>query len=409
MFSETKDNQEKPLRTPPRPRPGKKTFLDSILTMLSKTTTGTQYPDTTNTPQAVRTYRTKSIKTKPEKPKDNTKRTKYRSRVLNKNVENKAKDQKIIVLQSQKDITQTSSMFSENSSINASNSLVVKKPNVIADENKLDDVTNLLVKEIMEGKQYKKEKRVRIDEPVTMLSETKSPSGSNNGLYNFFVDLLETTISVYNVKAEYEKAEDRSKVASSTKLPLEIDESVALKLNVQQDPENHEDTCCRVPKRFYCFREDEELIGENQYSPAPTVTDAKTPKMKAKSFSFINKPKTNKMKTGSVIIENKKSYNRKQKKQTLLNLFKEQLKLDEGYMEPQNLYQALKVIAQNKKRCQKTIHFEENMRRNRKDYGFPECEFRRRKIISPGKKANRPTRKRTHNAIVTDKQKNHDT
>ncbi|RVE54899.1 hypothetical protein evm_000266 [Chilo suppressalis] len=125
--SEANTRQEKPVKPPPRPRPGQKKFLTSVLTILSKTTESTQCPDDgsnsairqTNNPR-------KFTRGRPEKKKnevvnDTQKKKKYRSKILSNSVGKDEKDQQIIVLQEQKDIKHTSSIFYENNSANFTN------------------------------------------------------------------------------------------------------------------------------------------------------------------------------------------------------------------------------------------------------------------------------------------------
>ncbi|XP_063836380.1 uncharacterized protein LOC135085528 [Ostrinia nubilalis] len=395
----TNQVQERPIKAPPRPRPGNKKFLASVLTILSKSTTGTQYPDA-NDPlckKKVRRHnnvrrRTDNLTNDDLKEARPKRKTKFRSKALNDEVDKEIKQEQVVVLQSKKDIIQTPSIYSENDSFNWSNlPVLVKKgqQNKDAIEQNISEVASVLAREIMEGRKSRKDKRVRIDDPTTLVAENKkeptqeATNEKDKGLYNFFVDLLETTISVYNVKAEYDKAPNPPSDASSTKIPLEIDESVAKKLNVRC-PEKTETS--QPSNQFYCLKD---LEFDQGYSSPQREVPLKCPRKKkfhAESFSFLRKPTTKKLKTQSV-VETKKTSSRKEKKKTLLNLFKEQLRMDDDvFEEPQNLYQALQVIAQNKRRCQKTIHFEDSHRKH-KDFGFPECMFKRRKVISPSTKS----------------------
>ncbi|CAG9790609.1 unnamed protein product [Diatraea saccharalis] len=243
----------------------------------------------------------------------------------------------------------------------------------------------------------KRERRVRIEDPTTLVSINNvktadvTAKDNNKGLYNFFVDLLET-IDGCNA-ADVEKVTILSTNTSSTKVPLEINESVAQRLELRSQSSNHG---CKSPSpirenNFYCFNNDNEYLA-SQISPKTSV--AKTRKLNktkkplhAQSFSVTKKPQSKNIKTESLNLDKKLSNSKKRKKETLLNLFKEQLKMDvNAFDEPQNLYEALKIIAENKRKCQKTIHFEERMKRHRKDSGFPECVFKRPKVLGPGKK-----------------------
>ncbi|KAL0809010.1 hypothetical protein ABMA28_012658 [Loxostege sticticalis] len=394
--------QERPIKAPPRPRPGNKRFLDSVLTILSKSTTGTQYPDKDDLTAEKKTKRRTSAKKNNQNTKHDdanqvkTKRkTKYRSKALNDDVAKEVNQEQVVVLQEQKNLIQTPSIYSENDSFNWSNlPLLVKKnqENKETAETNIVEVANTLAKEIMEGQKMRKDRKVRIDEPTTLVAEItkKEPNEkvtcANSGekdkkMYDFFVDLLETTISVYNVKAEYDKAPIPLSEGSSDKIALEMDESVAKKLNVESTkPERKEE---KDEPQFCCLKD----LEFNQSYSSPPQSDYprkcfRKKKFLAESFSFLRKPTTRKL-TAASVVETKKC-TRKQKKKTLLNLFKEQLRIDSdaAFEEPQNLYQALKVIAQNKRRCQKTIHFEDCIKKKHRDMGFPECMFKRRKVIS---------------------------
>lgn len=412
--------QERPLKAPPRPRAGNKKFLASVLTILSKSTTGTQYPDADDPVTRKKIRKRINIARKADNKDMKTpnevrikRKPKFRSKALNNEVEKEVKEQQVVVLQNKKEMIQTPSMYSENDSYNWSNLPSVVKAqeqNKEAIEKKVMAVANELAKEIMEGRNVRKDKRVRIDEPTTLVGDNinkepivKATNEKDKGLYNFFVDLLETTISVYNVKAEYDKSPNPPSEVSSVKIPLEIDESVAKRLNIRDGKSQKTEESAQPPNQFYCLK-DLEFGSQGHSSPPanyqPPLKCPRKKKFQAESFSFLRKPTARKMATASV-VETKKT-SRKQKKKTLLNLFKEQLKMDDdAFEEPQNLYQALRVIAENKRRCQKTIHFEDAIRRKRKDMGFPECMFKRRKVISPSTKLTNKNKKQLNTPNIT--------
>lgn len=311
-------------------------------------------------------------------------------------------------MRSKKEIIQTPSIYSENDSFNWSNlPMLVKRAQGQNKENdsvKVEEVNNELAKEIMEGRKSRKERRVRIDEPKTLVAETSKPPNTNevddtNGkLYNLFVDLLQTTISVYNVETECNKTKIApSSEVSSTKA-LEIDESIATKLNVKGIKQEKSEVIRQPSNHFCCLRDLE--FSNRLPDPLRNHERQKSPKkrkIRTESFSFMKKPAPKRVKAESVIVT-KKSFSKKEKKKDLLNLFKEQLRMDDdAFEEPQNMYQALKVIAQNKRRCQKTIHFEQPIIRRKKDFGFPECMYKRLKVFSPSAKGSSKNKKVKHN------------
>lgn len=385
----TQIDEIQPVKPPPRPRPGSKRFLASVLTILSKSTTGTQYPDTAdNNDRKVRAKK-KTVKDE-DVPADSEKKKKpkFKSRILN---ENKNQIDKFEVLQSKKEIVQTPSLYSERSykeDIKWSDLPRLVKPET---DEANESIVNNLVREVTEGKKIKEKKVKLVDpDPATLVSEHKD----DKRIYNFFVDLLETTFSVYNLKAEYSAAPIPSAVSS--KIALEMDESVARKLHVGTGTFN--EVTQKHSKQFYCIRNDENRWNDDKlidyFQPAPTTrrvnelplkSPTKRRRMKTESFSFTRN-KTSPPQSRSAVITPRKSFYRKNKKEDLLNLLKEQLKMDHvSFQEPQNLYQALKVMAKNKRK-QKTIRFDKSAKM-RVGYKPPECMLKRRKVISPSTKS----------------------
>lgn len=371
-----------PIKPPPRPRPGSKRFLASVLTILSKSTTGTQYPDNND----------KKVKAKKKAGKDDipaesekARKPKFKSKILN---ETKNQIDNFEVLQPKKEMVQTPSLYSERSyreDIKWSDlPRLVKPENDEANES----VVNNLVREVTEGRKTKEKKVKVVDpDPPTLVSEHKE----DKKIYNFFVDLLETTFSVYNLKAEYAAAPIPSAVSS--KIMLEMDESVARKLNVGTGTLN--DVTHKPSKHFYCVQNDENRWNDDKlidyFQPAPFSkrinelplrSPTKRRRMKTESFAYARSKTSPQSK--SAVITQSKSFYRKNKKENLLNILKEQLRMDKvSFDEPQNLYQALKVMAKNKR---KTIRFDKtaNMKEG---YKPPECMLKRRKVISSSTKS----------------------
>ncbi|XP_034838817.1 uncharacterized protein [Maniola hyperantus] len=381
--------QTKPSR---RPRPGQKKFLASVLTILSKSSTGTQYPDIQDSKKEMArfTAQWKNTNDSESKYKHKTKKTKYRSRVLNNNMLQSEKEQ-LIILQTKKKITQTPSNNSlrvETAIASDITKLTEKnepKQNTIRDilENNIySGVAEGITKEVLEVKP-KKEKILRInDDPETLASEMAKKDDKN--IYNFVVDLLETTMNVYNVKTEYE-------ISDVSKSAFELNDTVIEKLEIQNkhnsshDIINHTSKCervCPIKKTNFDVLENVPIdIKSSEYRPFSAIK----PKIKVKPF--LN-PKSNiytrKVKTApkSKSFDNNKKYTRKPNKTQILNDLKQEIAKDiYTFNEPKSLYDALKVMAKNKRRNEKSLHFVNNINK-RMDYVDSECMFERRKIIS---------------------------
>ncbi|XP_075989954.1 uncharacterized protein LOC142985584 isoform X2 [Anticarsia gemmatalis] len=364
----------------PIPRPGRKRFLASVLTILSKSTTGTQLTEA-NDP-----YFNKKAKIKRKKDFEDgylgdlsTKRKpKFRSRVLNDN-RNFELDH-VVVLQSTKSINQTPSNYSENNS--------VKDPEMI----KWSEFLPPLVKKDSNlTKVRSKEKRVTlVDEPQTLIANDSKKDDSK--ILNFFVDLLETTFNVYNVQTEAEKPLNFSEISS--KNVLEIDEVVANKLDIK----NNELKCTDGyddddPTNVYCITPNERDLWFDEKSfkkpPAPSTT-MRRKKMKSESFEYKKKPIPP---TRSFIYQTSanKKYFKKEQKKNLLNQLKEELRMDDIiFEEPRNFYQALKVMARNKRRSQKSIHFSSSKKPS--DGDVFNCMYKRRRLLSASTKSSKKTK-----------------
>ncbi|XP_049884430.1 uncharacterized protein LOC126379638 [Pectinophora gossypiella] len=409
-----------------RPRKSQKGFLDSVLNILSQDTTGTQYPDASDLlkPGKHRRIRRRTVETVDKGIQDldamsgnsspfryrkssplrmrqpSPQRRKFKSRILNDHVSDR-----LVVLQPRKELNHTPSNQSEG----ASKDYVHKKkwpdsPLV----QYLEQETNMLQQQqnpdIKEGKKLKKTEALKMEEPATMVGELKTSAKS---LYNFFVDLLETTFSVYNMNAEYNE-----KVHKESNVNFEIDEKVAKKLTLATQPTidyvennniNHTGDDIKRDTVFYIRNDDIATDRIEVYKTKPRCSNMNPPlrprkrspgrNLRSESFSYTQPYKVDSP-TNRSAIKPKGSFNKKNRKQNLLNLLKEELRMEEdAFDEPQTMHQALKLIAKNKRRCRRAIRFDESACPDRKtktpDDGHPDCMFKRRKVISSSTKSSR--------------------
>lgn len=430
------DKNENKLKAPPRSRPGTKTFLASILTILSKSTASTQYPPIPESKefkqrnkqrkiskqpsenrkqspdsQKTRILKNSSLKNDPtgeiaikkveehQETNKKTKKTKYKSRVLNE-VSNKPSE-KVLVLQSKKDIVQTPSCNSKSTKDMSEHSikwadflpkLIDSETGTIRNviEKNYDTQEHGIAKSVFEGTQFIRDKKTH-DHPNTLASTPPK----DEKLYNIFVDLLQT---VYNVSPEY-KHINGLKSAKSSKIQLEIDDSVAQKLEKpNKTSESIQDDHHIASKQHYSVTPDDNEDWNTQklaeyFKNRPVSVEWSEPylqinktckcvKKKFKNELYTTKQKT--AKTQSAVMEGRRSYYRKTKKPDLLNILKEQLAVDDGEREDaDNFYQSLRVIARNKRK-QNTIRFETPMKAGRNaGSDYDTCIFKSRKVISP--------------------------
>lgn len=397
LANATKTDEIKSVKPPPRPRPGTKGFLTSVLNILSKSTTGTQYPDADGVNNDKKGKIKKKLIKEPAHSVDAVKNEKKKKPKYSK-ILNKYKNQfdEFEVLQFKKAILQTPSLYSERSDkddLDLSDLATLVKPETNGVN---ENYVNNLMKEVIEGRKAKEKKGKIMDlEPATLVTE----HGEDKRLYNFFVDLLETTLSVYNVEASYDAAPNVPSAVSS-RIALEMDDSVARKLNVAT--EMFDDVTQKPSKHFYCLKNecegwnDQQLVDYFQASPSsmkpinelPLKSPTKKRRLKTESFAFTRRSKISPPRSKSVVITQRKSFYRNNQKMDLLNLLKEQLKMDHlSFEEPQNLYQALKVMAKTKRK-HKTISFERPAKKTNDGYRPPECMLKRRNIISASTKSN---------------------
>lgn len=376
----------KPKQCPPRPipRPNRKRFLASVLTILSKSTAGTQCPDGMD-----RLRKMDKRKSKPEKKRDDDitrevsvttpslskKKPRYRSKVLKNNIGNEAEP--ILVLQSTKDVAQTPSNNSQ--CITARNSV-----NTYVDPKTLRWGENLPPPTASDGKNFR-----HVDKELTNKIENASKRVDKSSC-NYFVDVIKTSFSVYNVKTEFNKNLPHS--AESSKVALEINESVAEKLYNMQNikdtefKETNDVTKKPSSKYFYSIQpesqdwDDKQLLDhfQSEFTEQYNMNSPKgRQKIKSESFNYKKKPLPNTTSFPSTKRKTQKS----DRKKNFINSLKEELQMkDYTYKEPENFYQALKVIAKNKRRYQKAIHFRSLQESSEGD--VHECQFKRRKVLS---------------------------
>ncbi|CAH0730912.1 unnamed protein product, partial [Brenthis ino] len=342
-------------KVPPRPRPGQKKFLSSVLTILSKSTASTQYPDVNEFPDKTRKPKPRRVKN--DKIEAQNAKIRYKSRVLNQNVVN---DEDFVILQSKKDIAHTTSNYSETTNIRWSDLEISGKE-------------NSKYNEVVEGKKFSNK-----DESTTVTEMDKN----DDKIYNLFVDLLETTFNINNVQTEHEKQLKKN----DSNIVLEINEEVAKKLEIKSNVKEEQHTVIKDEIEL-----ENDIYSEIEDKPINVkLSDIIQPKLKAKSFVHVKKTKTLQK---SKSLEAKKSF-AKSKKKTLLNILKEQLEMDITYEEPQNLYEALKVLAKNKHRSEKCIeyHKEKLPKFADNDRSDTECMFRQRNLFLRPKRKKKTTK-----------------
>ncbi|XP_035457132.2 uncharacterized protein LOC118280852 [Spodoptera frugiperda] len=392
----------------PIPRPGRKRFLASVLKILSQSTTGTQYPDRDNSEKLRKQDRIKSrLKKKIDDeiiPEDNSTSTytkrkpRYRSKILNE-AHHGSDFEQLIVLQSTKEITHTPSNVSERSSFREPDTIkwadiMLSSPKKSLDIPVLEETKE---KENQETPITPTEAKIKpVDkDPSTLIAEV--PNKDDKKFYNFFYDLLETTFSVYNVKTEFNNIPTPS--AFSSKVHFEMDESVAKKLTIPKtkDPTPEEKEKEPLPK-YYCIKpdikdnwDDKQLLEHFQPKPikrvrtlSPTKSVKRRHKIKPEPIEYKKRPIPA---TTSLQVPTKKTM-KKERKKIFMNLLKEQLKMeDDAFEEPRNFYEALKIIARNKRRYKRSIHFADSKKPSEGD--VHECQFKRRRLISASTKSSK--------------------
>ncbi|KAJ0184310.1 hypothetical protein K1T71_000733 [Dendrolimus kikuchii] len=323
-------------------------FLTSVLTILSKSTAGTQYDLDTDKLEKTILEARKGTSEYDEMITDNailnnnnrtSKKKKCKSKILNDRLN---ESDQVVVLRSKMDIVHTPSNYSDKSNVEVKWTDFPRLVKAEDGENIQKEAEETAIYHcVADGIGKITSKKVTIDtEPTTLVSDKPKDK-----LYNFFVDLLETTFSVYNVNTEFIKPTS----VSSSRIALQIDESVAKKLEIKKDF----DDVNEKPSKYFSINnsnakwDDGKLLEHFQSKPLSIKLSDEPLKRKKRRTKLDNK---NIMNTQSFFLPTKKS-NRKHMKKNLLTLFKEQLMMDaESYEEPENLYQALKVMAKNKRR-----------------------------------------------------------
>lgn len=299
------------------------------------------------------------------------KKPKYKSRVLNK-IENYKED--IVVLQTKKNMSASSytiNSFSE-PDIEAWSDFLTQKDNV--EEENMFNIAE------------------HSESAATLVNEEQN--SDDKRLYNFFVDLLETTFSVYNVKTALSAPPLASE--KSSKVSLEIDEAVAKKLNVIE-AKSKPSTALKVYQENKCyfitpFNKGREggLSNQNYKKSVVTINMSnRKRKLKPASFDLIKRnPKVHKHITETPYGYNKK-LSKKDQKRNLIKLLEEQLSTEsKKHMEPQNFFQALKLMARNKMRSEISTQVNESKKKEDEGNDF-QCRFKRRRLLSrTNKKSN---------------------
>ncbi|VVC99360.1 unnamed protein product [Leptidea sinapis] len=294
-----KPNEEQPKRKPPpRPKPGQKRFLSSVLNILSQSTTGTQYPDVEELPKSLSKSISKvkritkeyeeideqfMIDIKENDAEQKKSKPKYKSRILNSVV---STHDNFIILQSRKDLTHTPSNYSEKGK-DLSRPELVNPIRELLENNIYSGVAEGLAKEILEAHSSKKIIKIQ-DEPNTLVSEV--PYEDDKFLYDIFKDLLETTYDVYNVETKLDTKVKKPETA------MEIDEFVAKRLNFKDDiesktPENeHLNFCVRDKILKHTNSEDQMKQVKNVRKARKMNNKKKIDKIKTKDYPEIHNP-----------------------------------------------------------------------------------------------------------------------
>lgn len=358
-----------------------------MLSLLSHSSTGTQFPICEETKPRIKKTNKLSDRLKHREVDTEMRKQKYKSKVLNSNFYN---PQSFEELQCKKTIVFTPSIDFSNDYNNDRDEDIKWAdflPRLVQPDD--DDVKmekqkklNHLIKEVDEGKKVIAN-RVHVavnDEPPTLVSEDKKHTTKDPGFYNFFVDLLETTLSVYDIKSQYNIQNPPSAVSS--KVAFEMDEVVANKLHVVPE-KKYPSVTSRYNERL---PNKEKVIDYFQLgAPLKIKRTKKQTKNKKHKLDFAftkygtlkSDPKKQMLAYQSTSNAQKKTFQNKNSKQILINLLKEQLSMSNKFEEPENLFQALRVLAKNKVKTHKTTRFE------KAEDVYSEHKLKRRKSILP--------------------------
>ncbi|XP_032528496.2 transcriptional regulator ATRX homolog [Danaus plexippus] len=363
VYVEKSPNREDVQKPPKRSRPGKKKFLASVLTILSKSTAATQYPEKDNSDRIKERLKPRST----QKSDSNKHKKKYKSRVLNT-----YKDDSIIVLKSKKDIQQTPSTSSRNDNYKVSYTPQNKKSNqrsirYVLDNNIYSGVAEGPAKDVLK---IDSRKQMSVYEP----KETNVEKQVDKKIYNFFVELLETTFDMYNDKELNDNVKE-------SKTGLELNESVLQKLIIHgQSQVDNKKSYNDIDSEKYKFL-------SSFYERTLNNNLPETPKARPKTKYLINtkKDKTEKLNSFYVPKKSRKS------KRALLDILKEELTKDAckpTYEEPGNLYQALKVMVRNKKKSRISTRY-----RHMEGFSDKDCMLRRKVLFKSNKRCRKSDQK----------------
>lgn len=309
---------------------------------------------------------------------------KFKSKILNDQANKQY--QPLIVIQAQKDIPKTPSNGSDTKELldQFSNSTVLPFP---IKDIKAEDI-NKAAKEIIQAAQSNRSRLQRHEEPNTLVGDHNKENEKD--IYDFFVKLLETTFKVYNVQTDFKSEKSQSKNR------LEIEEHVAKKLNVRKNPEKLDPfNGLRTSDKYYNVT-DEGIYSWNDqriqvmqkqpiYLEPPLVNIPKRKKLCSRSFSHAPRTDILCSRYESAVPERKPQKKRlKNFRNILLDTLKEDLKMDkDDFEEPQNMHEALKIIAKNKRRCRTQIRLDKGVRFKKMGDGTEtDCQFRRKRVIS---------------------------
>lgn len=226
-------------------------------------------------------------------------------------------------------------------------------------------------------------------ESSTIVNDNSNKNGKN--LYNLFVDLLETTFNVYNVKTEFDtpKLTGTHPSRNSLEINMPAPKSISsTKCRIKSKDSLHIQNKADTFQKKKSSYTHENFINDVKRTASPIIVSNR--KRKLKSSSFVNKKKNPEMKTQSFNhqkpVSNKKML-RENRKQNLLNMLKEQLKVDNRkYIEPQTFFQALKLMAKSKK--QKIIQFDEPVNKMKKD-NDSQSKFNKHQLITSNARTNK--------------------
>ncbi|KAJ8706507.1 hypothetical protein PYW07_012585 [Mythimna separata] len=346
----------------PMPRPSKKRFLTSVLNVLSKSTAGTQFPENTQGKKPDKTMNKQKIREDEEDlreewataPQIQKKKHKYRSRILNSqaNIQDS-----FTVLQSKKDMLQSSSNHSEY--INAYDADPV--------ENETVDWPEGLPPR---NQEYE---NTACNSNAKYCKQSKFPKSVDRGVYDFFVDMIKTTKEYDDMDTELK--DELLSSANRSRASLHSNNSIRRNVSEANLKESASQTYF-VPRKLsshlaYSILPDEQKEWMNkqmlEHIQPQLSQHRRTAKRKRKlRQKHVEEKlcalqyKTGKLpKSSSLPLPRKKKstkYNakiiaRQNAKENFLKSLKEelQLKSNETYEEPGNFFEALQVIARNKR------------------------------------------------------------